>query len=140
MDLLRSPYPPDSAYASSMTDLRRAHSPDMRPSTAKSMKGSAFRANTKLALFPTPSPSIYAARSEVSLPLHNDDSPKSKDEYGIGEEAESALPMAVPTLRHRKNTTSTNPGGSGKMTASINSIKKLMAFGRRRTVDVGPDG
>jgi hypothetical protein len=123
-----SPYPPDSAYASnfaaSMTDLH-VGSPT-RPATSRSMKP-ALRSQTKLALFPTPSASMIslrAAQSAVDLPLKSG----SYMDDGIGEEADSALPMPAPRLNTHR------PSGSGRMAA----FKKLINFGRRRQVDVGP--
>jgi hypothetical protein len=132
-----SPFPPDSAYATnfsaSMTDLHRysaSHHP--RPSTAKSMKPIGFRSQTKLALFPTPTPSLLSlqtAQSEVNLPLKEESGLRNVDTSGIGEEADSALPIPAP-----KSYSNNNRFAAGPKMAALK--KRLMGFGRRRTADM----
>jgi hypothetical protein len=124
----KSPYLNDTlhspGFAASMTDLHRHDFQHQRPSTPRSMK-SGLRSHTKLALFPTPSPSMIslrAAQSEIALPLKDD----PYIDEGIGEEADSALPIPAPQR--------SKPSGGGRMAV----FRKLISFGRRRTVDVIP--
>jgi hypothetical protein len=119
--------PPDSAYATnfstSMTDLLGRESPGLaRPATSRDTKPGA-RFPTKLGLFPVPTPTFSSLRAAQSHgDLHGSYQDDGYVDDGVGEEAESALP--VPTLLHHRSR-----DGGRKLTVGV--FKKFIGFNKR---------